>query len=152
MFSKTTRKTSFAATAGLAFLASTTSAHITVLEPNSGGVYNSGEFLTIQWGIDIRHNQQNWDIWYSTESSTGSWIELAMDLEPGNTSVNSIHTYDWLLPDINAEDVWIRVRMDNAGTDYFDVSNASFSIVPAPGPVSFFAIASVMGLRRRSRK
>jgi len=112
-------------------LAGSASAHITLLNPNGGEMLTVGSTFTIEWTINIAHNQQNWDIWYSTEGPTSGFVEIAMNQAPGATNAGSNHTYEWTVPDVVANQVWVRVRMDNAGTDYFDVSNASFSIVPA---------------------
>lgn len=133
----------------LAFSASLASGHITLLTPNGGESFTAGSTVSIEWQIDIRHNQQNWDLWFSTESSSGEWVEIVLDLDPGATNAGSIHSFEWVVPDIFAEDVWVRARMDNTGIDYFDVSNGSFSIVPAPGSVSFLAVASIAATRRR---
>ena len=109
-------------------------AHIQLDLPNGGEELEVGSIYTIQWHILIQHNQQNWDIWYSTTGSTGPWIVIAENLPPGSFAVGSVHTYDWTVPDDPDDSVWVRVRMDNSATDYFDVSNAPFSIVPPPVP------------------
>lgn len=144
------RRSGWIAAAGLAVLAGSASAHITLLNPNGGETLSSGDVFTIEWRIDIDHNQQNWDLWFSTQSPTGAWTEIVMDIAPGATNAGSIHTYDWVVPDVVAIDAWVRVRMDNAGTDYYDVSDNAFTIVPAPGVLSIFVIAPLLGTRRRS--
>ena len=55
-----------------------------------------------------------------------------MNLPAGSGAVGSVHTYDWTVPDVVDDTVWVRVRMDNSATDYYDVSNAPFSIVSPP--------------------
>ena len=55
-----------------------------------------------------------------------------MDLPPGSFAVGSVHNYDWVIPNDPSDQVRVRVRMDNAGSDYEDVSNADLSIVAAP--------------------
>ena len=131
--------------------AGTASAHITLLTPNGGETLAFNDIFSMEWRIDISHNQQNWDIWYSTEGPSSGWVEIAMNLDPGATNPGSIHSFDWTVPEVLADEVWVRVRMDNAGTDYFDVSNSSFAIIPAPGALSIFVMASAVGLRRRRR-
>ncbi len=126
-------------------------AHVTLNSPNGGEVFDFNSPIVIEWEIDIPHNQQNWDLWYSTESSGGDWVEIMMDLAPGDTASGSVHSFEWTVPGVIADDVWVRVRMDNAGTDYYDVSNASFSIVPAPGVLSLSLVAPMLSMRRRSR-
>jgi hypothetical protein len=124
-------------------------AHVSVNSPNGGETYLAGDSIELEWRIVISHNLQNWDLWYSTESNSGDWIEIAMDVAAGDSSAGSVHTYSWTAPDINDDTVWFRVRMDNSGTDYTDVSNAPFAIVPAPGAAAMFGLAGLAGIRRR---
>ena len=88
-----------------------------------------GSTFTVTWKILIAHNQINWDIHYSTSSSAGPWTVVALNQPPGSAAVGSIHTYDWTVPDDVDDSVWIRVIMDNSGTDYNDVNNKPFAIV-----------------------
>jgi hypothetical protein len=118
------------------FLAITTPvcAHVVIDSPNGGEVVEAGDTITVSWHITIAHNLLNWDLWYSTVGSSGPWVEIAMDLPAGSPAVGSDHTYDWTVPvDAASPAVWIRVRMDNSGTDYFDVTNGPLS-VGLPGP------------------
>ena len=107
-------------------------AHVRLIVPNGGEELEVGSIFTVRWTIVIQHNQQNWDLWYSTTGSTGPWTVIAMNLPPGSFGAGSVHTYDWTIPDDPDDSVWVRVRMDNSGMDYYDVSNAPFSIVPPP--------------------
>ncbi len=120
------------AAAAAMVLANPARAHVNLDLPNGGEELEVGSMYTIQWHIVIQHNQLNWDLWYSTTSANGPWTVIAMDLPPGPFGVGTVHTYDWTVPDDPDDSVWVRVRMDNAGTDYFDVSNGPFSILPAP--------------------
>ena len=52
-----------------------------------------------------------------------------MNLPPGGQGVGSLHEYEWTIPNAVSGEVRVRVRMDNAGTNYEDISNADFSIV-----------------------
>ena len=116
-------------------LASSTTAahaHINLDDPNGGEVLEVGSVFTITWHILISHNLQNWDLWYSTSGSGGPWTTIAMNLPAGSGQVGSVHTYDWTIPFVLDDSVWVRVRMDNSATDYYDVSNAPFSITLPP--------------------
>ncbi len=113
----------------LASSATAARAHVNLLAPNGGEVLEVDSVFTIRWQILIAHNLQNWDLWYSTVGSNGPWTVLAMNLPAGSGAVGSIHTYNWTVPDVVDPSLWVRVRMDNAATDYYDVSNAPFSIV-----------------------
>ncbi len=112
-----------------ALAAAPASAHVILDAPNGGEELEVGSVFTIRWHIVIAHNLQNWDLWYSTAGSGGPWTPLATNLPAGSGQVGSVHTYDWTVPDVVDPTVWVRVRMDNSGTDYYDVSNAPFSIV-----------------------
>ena len=125
--------TAVIAAAATLLTANSARAHPIIDFPNGGEKLEVGSTYTIQWHISIAHDLLNWDLWYSTTGQFGPWIAIAMNLPPGDGGVGSIHTYDWTVPDDPDDSVWVRVRMDNAGTDYYDVSNAPFSIVPAPG-------------------
>ncbi len=48
-----------------------------------------------------------------------------------------MHTYDWTIPrEAVSDQVRVRVRMDNRGTDYEDMSDENFTVVePIPTPV-----------------
>ncbi len=109
-------------------------AHVRIIVPNGGEELEVGSIYTIKWTIVIQHNQLTWDLWYSTTGAFGPWIVIAENLPPGSFLVGSVHTYDWTVPDDPDDSVWVRVKMDNSGTDYYDVSNAPFSIVPPPVP------------------
>lgn len=124
--------TAVIAAMGLFLTANSASGHVQLDDPNGGEVLEVGSMFTIEWHILIQHNQLNWDLWYSTTGPAGPWIVIAMDLPPGSFNVGSVHTYEWLIPDAVSDQVRVRVRMDNAGTDYEDISNGDFSIVPAP--------------------
>ncbi len=122
------------AAAAALVMANPARAHITLDLPNGGEEFEVGSIYTIRWHINIQHNQLNWDLWYSTTGSNGPWTVIAMNLPPGSFGAGSVHTYDWTVPNDPDDSVWVRVKMDNSGTDYYDVSNAPFSIVPAPDP------------------
>ncbi len=152
MFESQHQVSGLAATIAVAVVAAGSSiaaAHVAVNSPNGGETFLAGQSIELEWRVVIQHNLQNWDLWYSTESNAGDWIEIAMDVAPGDSSAGSIHTFTWTAPDINDDTVWFRVRMDNSGTDYTDVSNGSFAIIPAPGAASLFALAGFAGIRRR---
>lgn len=69
----------------------------------------------------------------SSSGVGGPWIPIATDLPPGSTNVGSIHEYTWTVPDDLSSKVRVRVRMDNSGTDYYDVSDSNLAIVPGLG-------------------
>jgi len=46
----------------------------------------------------------------------------------GDTAAGSLHSFTWTVPDDPSTTVRVRVRQDNTGTDYFDVSDADLAI------------------------
>lgn len=118
---------------GVLCLASAESrAHVILDQPNGGEVLTVGSAVTIEWRIQIAHNLLNWDLWYSTTGPNGPWISIAQDLPPGSPVVGSVHFFDWTVPDAPSVQVRVRVRMDNSGTDYLDISNSNLTIQAAP--------------------
>ncbi len=117
----------------LLLLASPAQAHTLLLEPNGGEQLEVGSEFTVTWQVTGgNYNPLNWDLWYSTTSAGGPWLELAYDLPAGSGANGSIHTYDWTVPNVVDDSVWVRVRMDNSGVDYYDESDFPFSIILAP--------------------
>ena len=120
--------------------------HVNLITPNGGEQLEVCSVFTVRWQIAIAHNLQNWDLWYSKTSATGPWIPFATNLPAGSGAVGSIHTYAWTIPaDIDGS-VWVRVRMDNSGTDYYDVSDGSFSIDPVPADVNGDYVVNALDL------
>ena len=108
--------------------AGTAQAHVGVLNPNGGETFQVGEQVSIEWTVLISHALQNWDIRYSVTGAGGPWIPVALNLPPGSNAVGSVHTYLWTVPNTPSDQVRVRVRMDNAGQNYLDMSNADFTI------------------------
>jgi hypothetical protein len=136
----------------LGFLSSsvlTAQAHVALDAPNGGELLTSGSIFEITWHVLIQHPTQNWDLWYSTTGDTGPWIDIAMDLPAGDISQGSVHTYDWVVPDVITDEGRVRVRQDNSFTDYYDISNQNFSIVPEPGTLAALLLGGVVVLGRR---
>ena len=113
-------------------LASPAQAHLNLLDPNGGEQLVVGSEFTVTWQIAIMHTLLNWDLAYSTVGPNGPFVTIVENLPPGSGAVGSIHTYDWTVPNILDDTMWILVTMDNLGQDYYDVNDQPFSIVLAP--------------------
>ena len=107
------------------------------IRPTAENRFDGGSEFTIEWHVEKAHNTLDWDLWVSTESNDGPWQEIAVDLAAGDTTQNAVHTFDWTLPNQDISSAWVRVRQDNAGDDYLDVSDASFSIAALLGGADF---------------
>lgn len=102
--------------------------HIQLVSPNGGEALNAGQLFPIQWLVEVEHDLQDWDLWYSTASADGPWMDVATNLAAGDPTAGSQHSFDWLIPNISAPSAWVRVRQDNSDQDYYDVSDMPFSI------------------------
>ena len=121
--------------------------HTLLLAPNGGEELEVDSVYTVRWQVTGgNYNPLNWDLWYSTESAAGPWLELAYDLPAGSGANGSIHSYDWTVPLVIDDTMWVRVRMDNAGADYYDASNAPFSIVTVPGDIDEDGVVGITDL------
>ncbi len=132
--------------ATVALFAAPVRGHVLLFSPNGGEQMEVCSQFTVRWQIQIFHTLLNWDLWYSKTGPTGPWTTIAMDLPAGNPAAGSIHTYNWTVPADVDTSVWVRVRMDNAATDYYDVSNLSFSILPLPTDINADYAVNVLDL------
>ncbi len=104
-------------------------AHINLVGPNGGEVLMAGEEVSVNWEIQVQHDLQNWDVWYSTSGANGPWIPIATDLPPGDPTSGSQHTFEWTVPADPSALIRLRVRQDNSGMDYLDVSDNDLAIL-----------------------
>ncbi len=118
-------------------LGSVGQAHVALDSPNGGESLIAGSSFSIEWHVEVEHTQLDWDLWYSTVSNEGPWLEIAVDLAKGDTAAESVHTFDWSIPNADIATAWVRVRQDNAGQDYYDISDSSFSIAALLGGADF---------------
>jgi len=121
--------------AATALMATTAFGHVHLLTPTGNDILDSGSQYEISWQITIPHSTLNWDLYYSTTTLKGPWLPIAIDLPLGDNSQNSIHTYDWIVPDTPSDTVWVRVVMDNTNGFYDDTNDAPFSIISTPACV-----------------
>ncbi|MHC5008362.1 MAG: hypothetical protein ACYTGF_13500 [Planctomycetota bacterium] len=116
----------------LGLAASPARAHVELNAPNGWELLEVGSVFTITWTVLAEHGELDWDLSYSTSGTMGPWIPLADNLPGGDPTPQSVHTYEWTIPDAVAQFVWVRVIQDNHDyEDLFDISDLPFSIVPA---------------------
>jgi hypothetical protein len=130
--------------------------HVILALPNGGETLTASNVYSVTWHVQITHTVENWDLWYSTSGDSGSWIDLALDLPTGDTTVGSVHTYDWTIPDAYTNQARVRVRMDvvagSPSGPWYDISDADFTIIPEPASVSLLAVGAIgLLIRRRSK-
>jgi hypothetical protein len=110
-------------------LTGSAAAHVALDYPVGGETFLVGETVEIQWHVVIPHDQENWDLYWSSDGGT-TWETLELDLPVEQLS------YLWTLPDVVTEQGRVRIYMDNTGTDYED-SSGDFAIqagAPATDP------------------
>ncbi len=123
----------------LILLAAPVSAHIQLDAPNGGETLTAGDQVDIRWHVQIEHNLDNWDLWYSITGDGGPWIPIATDLPPGDGTAGAMHNHLWTVPAEDSTQVRVRVRQDNFGMDYLDISDADLTILSGPPVGSIFA-------------
>ncbi len=109
------------------------SAHHDVLFPDGGELVQPGELVTIEWTVTIEHVLIDWDVFYSVNGDMGSWIPIRFGIAPGDPTVGSLHSVDWIVPDIPTTNARILVRMNTAQMSYEFASDGDFTIVAALG-------------------
>lgn len=105
-------------------------AHVALDQPNGGETLDSGVTAVIEWHIVIGHATMDWDLWYSVTGPAGPWLVIAADLPPGDITTGAVHTYQWVVPVADSDQVRVRVRQDNVGPDYEDISDGDLVIRP----------------------
>ena len=111
-------------------------AHVNLDSLIGGEVLVVGTTVTIEWHVIITHNLEHWALWYSTSGSGGPWIPIAADLPPGDPSVGSVHTYDWVVPATVSDNVRVRVLMDNVGNVFDIYAGSPHDLFIIEGPIS----------------
>jgi len=93
----------------------TLKAHVGIDYPAGGEIYAPGDIAVIQWQIIIAHEQENWDLYYSTNDGI-DWNTLILDLPPSDL------TYNWVVPISYTGEARIKIVQDNVDVDYEAVS------------------------------
>ena len=104
------------------------SAHAELDAPNGGETGTAGTIMTVEWHVTIEHVLEGWELWYSTESADGPWTLIDDAIPAGDPAPDVPHTYQWTLPDLADDSVWVRVVQVTNGPSYDDVSDGPFSI------------------------
>lgn len=118
--------------------------HVLLDAPAGGETVAAGSVLDITWHPLILHSTQNYDLWYSTTSSGGPWMELALDL-PAFEVVGQPHHFAWTVPSIDTSTAFIRVEQDNPGMNY-DSTSGAFAITAAGGLTGDYNGDGMVGL------
>ena len=90
-------------------------AHVNLLNPLGGEIYEPGNVISIEWQEIQSHETLNWDILFSHDGGN-TW-----DTINSNIPINTIQ-YSWVLPDTPTTKGQIKIVQDNVGMDYEDIS------------------------------
>lgn len=115
----------------IAHLTSSAFGHVQLLAPTGSDALVVGSTYEVSLEITVSHDTENLDLYYSIDTQKGPWIPIAIDLPLGDNSQNSIHTYDWVIPNMLSDIVWVRIVMDNVSGDYDDTNDQACSIIEA---------------------
>ncbi len=97
-------------------LVSNLKAHVELDFPVGGETFFVGDTVYVEWHKLINHNQNNWDLYFSPDGG-GIWQSIQLDLPI------SQNNYQWVVPNIFTDRAQIRIRMDNIGDNYEDMSS-----------------------------
>jgi hypothetical protein len=89
---------------------------IVLTYPSYGGVFKSGDILTIRWNSTLTSNFYNLD--YTTDNGN-TWLPIVTN------QLITTNSYNWTLPSINTSNLRIRV------TDFTNLCKSSTSSLPA---------------------
>jgi len=90
-------------------------AHVDLDYPKRDETFVTGETVVIKWIIVQEHPQNNWDLFFSSNSGN-NWEEIELDIDVSRL------LYIWTVPEILTENARIRIVQDNTGTNYEDSS------------------------------
>jgi len=99
-------------------------AHVVLDFPLGGETFTAGDTVNIQWHIQIQHDLQNWDLFFSPDGGI-TWQVIQLDLDP------YVLNYQWVVPRVATQQGRIKIYMDNTGADYQDESG-DFTIEVIP--------------------
>lgn len=85
--------------------------HVSLTYPVGGETFAPGTHVKIEWVLQIPHDQQNWDLYFSPDGGS-TWDAIQEDLPI------SLLSFDWTVPDIETTNGRIKVVQDNSGLDY----------------------------------
>jgi hypothetical protein len=90
-------------------------AHVALDFPAGGETFVAGETIKIEWHNIIKHDQIDWDLYFSSDGGE-NWgaIELGID--------ESQFSYFWTVPLIATETGKVKIIQDNTGRDYIGES------------------------------
>jgi hypothetical protein len=103
-------------------------AHVAIDYPAGGENYAPGEIVKIQWHIEIPHEQDNWDLFYSVDNGL-SWDTIIIDLAETDME------YDWVLPAVSTNKARVKIIQDNVASNYEAVSTQFTIQDPAAGDI-----------------
>ena len=103
-------------------------AHIRILNPVGGEMFNAGEQITIQWDPYIEHGPATFTIEFSSDGGN-NWASIKTEID------KSISSYIWTLPNIQTNLAKIKVIQVNLEYDHISDQSEEFTIASVTSAV-----------------
>jgi hypothetical protein len=111
-------------------LAASGHTHVRLITPDGGEQLEGGQSFDIIWEVVVGHQISGWNLWYSITGPNGPWIDIFSNYPPGDSAIGSLHTYRWVVPLENSQNVRVRIKqLTTFGTQWEDTSAANLSIL-----------------------
>ena len=88
--------------------APTATAHVNLQVPDGGERMEAGGTFLIVWNVHIQHFTLGWDLEYSVGG--GPYQTIVTGLPPGDVTAGAVHSYLWTVPNIDSDQVRVRVK------------------------------------------
>lgn len=109
--------------------ATASAAHVAFDNPTSGQVLVAGETVELAWTDVIPHNTESYDLeLYVGAERTPEPIALGLD--------PSVHSYDWLVPEISCADCAVHVLQRNINYSDYDHTVPIVIVLPDSGDLA----------------
>ena len=100
-------------------------AHVSLVTPTGGEVFEPGDMVQITWEENIEHDLQYFHLNYSLDGGE-NWLVIQKNIEPG------IFSYTWQVPETETAMAQIQVIQDNITYTDFDSKSQNFTITSNP--------------------
>lgn len=102
-------------------------AHVELINPMGGEVFNPGEKVLIEWREVVNHNSLNWYLLFSGDGgSTWDTLEANIPID--------VYSYQWVVPSITTQEGRIKIVQNNVSTDY-EGTSPRFTITSLTGVI-----------------
>ncbi len=133
-----------------ALFAHSAGGEVRLLDPIGGEILRYGNVFRIEWAVLQYQPVKDWDLYYSITGPEGEWLDLALDLYPGDvSSAGCTLWYDWTIPDRHTTQASVKIVRDGLGGTWEDISEVDFTILPEPQALALLTMGGFWQLLRR---